>query len=286
MADLIVAGIALGAIYGLAGLSFVMVHNATSVVNFAHGDLVVVGGIAAAVMVASFGIHPVLTVPVVVLLLTPIGALLEIYAFRPLRGKPFASSFTISIAVGIILSSGLLILFGPQPRSLPPIAVGRLDAGLFSVRWHSLFIVLLTGMLVTVQWWLFQRTHLGYRLRATAADPMMAQLVGIRIGRMTAFTFGIASAYAGIAGVLLAPVIFLSSDTGSTLILKIFVAVVIGGFGTVAGAVLGGVTLGVFEILASAYVSSAYADAIVFGLLLVILLVRPQGFLGKVQARV
>ena len=286
MADLIIAGVALGAIYGLAGLSFVMIHNATGVVNFAHGDIVVVGGLVAAVAVTTLDIPLALGLVLVVAVAMPLGVLLEVVAFRPLRGKPFASVFTISIAVGIMLSSGLLIAFGPRPRTLPPIAPGRLDLGLFTIGWHGLFILALTGVLVLAQWWLFQRTRLGFRLRATAEDPMMARLLGIRVGRMTATTFGIASAYAAIAGVLLAPVIFLSNDTGSTLILKIFVAVVIGGFGSVAGALLGGVTLGVFEVLTSAYISSAYSDAIVFALLLVILLVRPQGFLGKVQTRV
>lgn len=286
MAELVVAGVALGAIYGLAGLSFVMVHSATGVVNFAHGDLVVVGGMVGAVAVTALGVHPLVAGLLIVLLMVPIGAFLEVAAFRPLRDKPFASAFTISIAVGIILSSGLLIALGPRPRTLPPVAPGRVDVGLFTVGWHSLFIVALTAVLVTLQWWLFQRTRLGFRLRATAEDPMMARLTGIRVGRMTALTFGIATAYAGIAGVLLAPVVILSSDTGSALILKIFVAVVIGGFGSVAGALLGGLFLGVFEVLASAYISSAYADAIVFGLLLVVLLVRPQGFLGAVQSRV
>jgi branched-chain amino acid transport system permease protein len=286
MADLLVAGIALGAVYGLAGLSFVMVHNATGVVNFAHGDLVVLGGMVGAAVVAAAGVPPLVAVVAVAVLLAPIGMALEVFTFRPLRGKPFGSAFTISIAVSIVLSSAMLLVLGPQPVTLPPIAEGALEAGLFRIGWHSLLIVVVTMVLVVLQWWLFQRTQLGFRLRATAEDPTTARLMGVRVNRMTALTFGLAAAYAGVAGVLLAPVVFLSSDTGSTLILKIFVAVVIGGFGSVAGAVLGGVLLGVFETLTTAYISSAYANAIVFALLFAILLVRPQGFLGKVQTRV
>lgn len=286
MADLIVAGIALGAIYGLAGLSFVMVHNATGVVNFAHGDLVVLGGMAGAAVVTAAGAPPLVVVLVVIALLAPIGVALEVFTFRPLRGKPFGSAFTVSIAVSIILAAAMLIVLGPQPRGMAPLVPGRLHAGLFTIGWHNLIIVVVTMVLVVLQWWLFQRTRLGFRLRATAQDPITAQLMGIPVNRMTALTFGLAAAYAGIAGVLLAPVVFLSSDAGSALILKIFVAVVIGGFGSIAGAVLGGVLLGVFEVLAAAYVSSAYADAIVFALLFAILLARPQGLLGRVQARV
>jgi branched-chain amino acid transport system permease protein len=284
--DLLVAGIALGAIYGLAGLSFVMVFNATSVVNFAHGDLIVIGGMVAAYLATSMGLHPLVAIGGVVAVLVPIGVALEVFTFRPLRDKPFASVFTISVAVSIILSSGLLIVLGPQPRTIPPLVAGAIEIGAFTIKWHSLIIVVTTGVLVVAQWWLFQRTRLGFRLRATAEDPTTARLMGISVHRMTATTFGLASAYAGIAGVLLAPVIFLSSTTGSTLILKIFVAVVIGGFGSIAGAVVGGLVLGIFEIMTSAYVSSAYANAIVFALLFAILIVRPRGILGKVQTRV
>lgn len=286
MPDLLVAGIALGAIYGLAGLSFVMVFNATGVVNFAHGDLVVIGGMGAAYFAASLGAHPILAVAAVVAVLVPIGVALEVFTFRPLRAEPFASVFTISVAVSIVLSSGLLIVLGPQPRTLPPFVAGRVSLGMVSINWQSLFIIATTLVLVMAQWWLFQRTRLGFRLRATAQDPTTARLMGINVNRMTATTFALASAYAGIAGVLLAPVIFLSSTTGATLILKIFVAVVIGGFGSIAGAVLGGLILGVFEILTTAYVSSAYANAIVFAVLFAILIVRPRGILGKVQSRV
>lgn len=286
MVDLVIAGVALGAIYGLAGLSFVMVHNATGVVNFAHGDLVVLGGMLGAGFVAAAGLPPLLAVLAVAAVLVPIGMALEVFTFRPLRSRSFGSAFTISIAVSIILSSAMLILLGPQPVTLPPVASGALDVGWFAVRWQSVLIVVVTMVLVVLQGWLFARTRLGFQLRATAEDPVTARLMGVRVNRMTALTFGLAAAYAGVAGVLLAPVVFLSSDTGSTLILKIFIAVVIGGFGSVAGAVLGGVMLGVFEILAAAYISSAYANAIVFALLFAILLVRPQGFLGKVQTRV
>lgn len=286
MADLLVAGIALGAIYGLAGLSFVMVHNATGVVNFAHGDLVVLGGLLGATVVTAIGLPPLVAVLVVAAVLTPIGMALEVFTFRPLRSKPFGSAFTISIAVSIVLSSAMLIVLGPQPVTLPPIASGALDVGVVTIGWQNVLIVAVTAVLFVLQGWLFQRTRLGFQLRAAAEDPETARLMGVRVNRMTALTFGLAAAYAGVAGVLLAPVVFLSSDTGSTLILKIFVAVVIGGFGSVAGAVLGGVLLGMFEILAAAYISSAYASAIVFALLFAILLVRPQGFLGKVQTRV
>lgn len=286
MLDLLVAGIALGAIYGLAGLSFVMVFNATGVVNFAHGDLIVIGGMVAAYLAASMGLNPVLAVGGAVAVLVPLGVALEVFTFRPLRNEPFASVFTISVAVSIVLSSGLLILLGPQPRTIPPFIAGRVGLGPVAINWHNLLIVGTTLVLVMLQWWLFQRTRLGFRLRATAQDPVTARLMGINVNRMTATTFGLASAYAGIAGVLLAPVIFLSSTTGATLILKIFIAVVIGGFGSIAGAVLGGLILGVFEVLTSAYVSSAYANAIVFAVLFAILIVRPRGILGKVQSRV
>lgn len=286
MADLLVAGIALGSIYCLAGLGFVLVHNATGAVNFAHGDLVVLGGMMAAAAVTATGVAPLIVMLAVPVLMFPLGVFLEVVAFRPLREKNFSAAFTISIAISVIITAVLLITLGAAPRSLVPLKGGILDLGGFSLPWQSFVIILVTTGLVALQWWLFQRTVLGFKLRAAASDPETARLMGIRVNKMTAVTVGLAVTYAGVAGVLLAPVVVLQTDTGAALILKIYVAVVIGGFGSVAGAVIGGLSLGTLEVFTSAYISSAYVNAIIFGLLFLVLLLRPQGVLGKLQVRV
>ncbi|MGW4822800.1 branched-chain amino acid ABC transporter permease [Streptomyces sp. NPDC004227] len=286
MVDLLAAGIALGSIYVLAGLGFVLVHNATGAVNFAHGDLVVLGGMTAAALVSTLGVSPILVAVCVPILMFPLGLALETFAFRPLRTKNFSAAFTISIAISVIVSNVLLLTLGPEARTLAPLKEGRLQIGSFGVPWQSVLIVLLTVVMVAFQWWLFQRTVLGFKLRAAAQDPETARLMGIPVNRMTSVTVGVAVTYAGIAGVLLAPVVLLSSGSGSSLILKLYVAVVIGGFGSAIGAVIGGLSLGLLEVFTASYVSSSYVNAIIFALLFAVLLARPQGILGRTEVRV
>ena len=286
MVDLLAAGISLGAIYCLAGLGFVLVFNATGAVNFAHGDLVVLGGLIGAATVTSLGIPPLLIIVAIPVAMFPIGLLLEKIAFRPLRKKNFSSAITISIAVSIIISSLLLIILGPQPRTMPALIGGQVSFGGDSLPWQSIVIVLFTLLMCVLQWWLFQKTRLGFMLRASAEDPDTARLMGIRVDRMTGITVGLATTYAGIAGVLLAPIVILSSSSGSSLILKIYVAVVIGGIGSAVGAIVGGLALGLLEVMTAAYVSSSYVDALIFSLLFVVLLIRPQGVFGRVEVRV
>jgi branched-chain amino acid transport system permease protein len=286
MGDLLAAGIALGSIYVLAGLGFVLVHNATGAVNFAHGDLVVLGGMTAAAAATGLGVSPLIVAVCIPILMFPLGLGLETFAFRPLRTKNFSAAFTISIAISVIISNVLLITLGPEARTLAPLKAGRLHIGSFGIPWQSVLILLLTIIMVAFQWWLFQKTLLGFKLRASAQDPETARLMGIPVDRMTSVTVALAVTYAGIAGVLLAPVVLLSSGSGSALILKIYVAVVIGGFGSAIGAITGGLALGLLEVFLASYVSSSYVDAIIFALLFAVLFVRPQGILGRTEVRV
>lgn len=288
MASLVLSGLALGAIYCVAALGFVLVHSATGVINFAHGDLVVLAGLGAAAVASASGMPSVAILVVVAVAMVPIGLILDRWVFRPLtkEGFGFSSSFTAGIALSIIIASSLLLILGPAPRRLNPLVTGKLSVFGLTVPTENVVVISVVGLLVLFQWWLFNRTNLGVGLRATAQSKMTAQLMGIRVGWMTALTFGLAAAYAGVGGVLLAPEIFLNQDTGPSLMLKIYIAVVIGGFGSLAGAVVGGLALGVAETLTAAYISSGYANAIVYGLLFVLLLVRPQGIFGKVRVRV
>jgi branched-chain amino acid transport system permease protein len=286
MLELLIAGISLGSIYALAALGFIMIYNATSAVNFAHGELVVLGGFLGVSLFEAWQVPTYLLLILVPVLMLFVGVGFEFIGHRPLQGRPFTAVFTSTMAIGIIISSSELIAFGPQPRRLPSLREGLVELGSIRTPWQDLFIILTMILLVLFQRWLFSRTMIGYQLRATAQDPVAAQLVGIRVRRMMMATFALASAYAGVAGVLLAPVFFVTTTTGLGLILKIYIAVVIGGFGSLVGGIIGGVGLGVLEVFTSAYISSAYRDAIIFGILFLFLLVRPQGILGRVEARV
>lgn len=285
MVELFIAGISLGSIYALAALGFIMIHNATGAVNFAHGELVVLGGFIAVGLWESFGLPTVLLLVMVPVAMIAVGIVLEFAGYRPLQGRPFTSVFVSTMAIGIIISSATLIIYGAKPRSLPPLREGLMSFAGISTTWQNALVIGIMAGLVLFQRWLFGSTMVGYQLRATAQDPIAARLMGVPVGRMTVATFALAAVYAGIAGVLMAPVFFVSTTSGVSLILKIYIAVVIGGFGSLLGGLIGGLGLGVMEVMTAAYISSAYRDAIIFGVLFLFLVVRPQGLFGTLHMR-
>lgn len=285
MIPLLVSGLAIGAIYALAALGFVMIYNATRAVNFAHGELVMLGGYMAITASAALGVPPAAALLLVPLGMAAIGVLLQLVAYEPLRNKPFETVFVSTLAIGIILSNLVQVIWGPSPRAFQPVVPGYIGLGATQLSWQQVLIVLIGLVLVAFQRWLFAHTALGRQLRATAQDSEAALLMGVRVRRMIVFTFALAAAFAGVAGVLVAPILFLLPSMGPTLILKIYIAVVIGGFGSLGGAVLGGLALGVLEVLTAGYITSEFQQAVTFGVLLLVLLFRPQGLFGEIAER-
>jgi branched-chain amino acid transport system permease protein len=202
--------------------------------------------------------------------------------YRPFRARPPGVFLSASVAVGISLRNVALIAEGPQPVSMPsPVGSDFIRIGSASIVPQHLFIAGVTVVLVALQYVFLMRTATGRRLRATAQDREAARLMGIPVRRMIALTFVVSALLSGVAGMLLAPVFFAASDMGPALLLKAFIAIVIGGFGSVPGAMVGGLVLGVLEVLIAAFVSSAFKDALAFAILIVFLLAMPRGIFGE-----
>ncbi len=284
--QLLVNGLALGAAYALVALGFVLVLNATSAVNFAQGDLVMAGGLLAVALAPLVPMPGIVLLPVVLVVMAALGLLLALAAYLPLRRSPPVAVFISTIAVGIILQNGASVLFGPEPRAAPPLlSGGTVDLGGLVVAEQSLAIIAVAGLLIAGQQWLFARTQLGRRLRATAQDPEMARACGVPVTAMILVTFALGTAYAGAAGMLLANRYFVTPTAGGDLILKAYIAVTIGGWGSVPGAVVGALLIALFEVGVSSVLSYPVALGLLYAALLVILLARPQGLFGEAARR-
>ncbi|WP_431860607.1 branched-chain amino acid ABC transporter permease [Azospirillum sp.] len=279
-------GLALGAAYALVALGFVLVLNAAGAVNFAHGDLVMAGGMLAVALAQLIPAPGLALLPLVLVLMAALGLAVSWLAYLPLRGRPHVSVFISTIAVGIILQNGANALFGGEPRAAPPLLWGGTVAlGPLVVSVQSLAILAVAALLIGAQQWVFARTQLGRRLRATAQDPEMARACGIPVTAMILATFALGTAYAGAAGLLLANQFFVTPTAGGDLILKAYIAVTIGGWGSVPGAVVGALLIALFEVGVSAVLSYPVALGALYATLLVILVARPQGLFGEAARR-
>ncbi len=303
MLQVIVNGVALGAAYALLALGFVLILNATNAVNFAHGDLVMVGGLAAVALGMMLPVPGIVLLPLVLAVMVLIGLALAVVAYFPLKAQPPASVFISTIAVGIILQNTANVLFGAEPRAGPPLfAGGFIEAGGIVVSRQALAIIAVAAVLIAAQYGLFQHTRLGRQLRATAQDREIAEALGIRVNLVIAAIFALAAAYAGAAGLLLANSFFVTPSDGGNYILKAYIAVVIGGWGSVPGAVAGALIIALFEVVfpslplivpalgslpgASWLFSQTIATILLYVAVLVVLAVRPQGLFGEpVQQR-
>ncbi|MBP2311022.1 branched-chain amino acid ABC transporter permease [Azospirillum soli] len=284
--QLLINGVALGAAYALVALGFVLVLNATSAVNFAQGDLVMAGGLLAVALAPHIPLPGIALLPLTILLMAALGLILALAAYLPLRNRPPVGVFISTIATGIILQNGATILFGPEPRAAPPLfSGGTVSVGGLTVAEQSLAIIAVAAILIAAQQWVFARTQLGRRLRATAQDPEMARACGVPVTAMILVTFALGTAYAGAAGLLLANRYFVTPTAGGDLILKAYIAVTIGGWGSVPGAVVGALLIALFEVGVSSVLSYPVALGALYATLLVILVARPQGLFGEAARR-
>ena len=286
IAQLLVNALALGAAYALVALGFVLVLRATGAVNFAQGDLVMAGGYCAIALAAVLPLPGLALLPLVLVLMAVLGLALSAIAYHPLKDRPPVAVFISTIAVAIMLQNGANSLFGAVPRAGPPLMGGGvLEIGGLVLPRQSVVLVAVAALLIAGQGLLLSRTQLGRALRATAEDRDMARALGIRANRMIALTFALAAGFAGIAGMLLAPLYFVTPSEGTTLILKAYIAATIGGWGSLAGAVAGAPLIAAFEVLVSTAISHVAAEALLYGALLAILFLRPQGLFGEAAGR-
>jgi len=300
--QLLVNTAALGAAYALVALGFVWVLNATSAVNFAHGDMVMAGGFASLVLAGLLPLPGILLLPLVLVLMAGFGLVFSLLAFFPLKDRPPTSVFISTIALGLIVSNAATAIFGAEPRATPPLFAGSIVAlGDVIISRQAIAVMLVAVLLIAGQHVLFARTQFGRKLRATAQDRDMAAAVGIPVDRMIALTFALATALAGVAGLLLSNSFFVSPADGMNYMVKAYIAVTIGGWGSIAGAVAGAFLIALFDVMlpglpallpglgdlpgADWLFSQTVATILLYLLLLAILLLRPQGLFGEAVQR-
>ena len=282
----LINGISLGSVYAIIALGYTMVYGIAKMLNFAHGDVIMVGGYAALTMIMSVSTNPLLAILVAIVVCTVLGVTIERVAYRPLRGaaSPLAVLIT-AIGVSYLLQNVVLLIFGSSPKSfqsLVPVPDLKLADGALNITGETIVTILSCIIIMTVLTTFVNKTKAGQAMLAVSEDKGAAQLMGINVNGTIALTFAIGSGLAAVAGILLCSTYpSLSPYTGSMPGIKAFVAAVFGGIGSIPGAMIGGILLGVIEILGKAYISSQLADAIVFAVLIIVLLVKPTGLLGK-----
>ncbi|MFB9265198.1 branched-chain amino acid ABC transporter permease [Bradyrhizobium erythrophlei] len=279
--QLLFTGIGIGAVYALVALGFVLIFRATNVVNFAQGEFSMVAAYLMVVCV-ELGLPYWLAFLIALAGMALLGVIFNLGVYYPLRHRTYLPVIIATIGASILLSNSVLAIYGPQPQVLqgwfdtPGIQLGPvyLDS-------QYLLIIGVTIFLVFFNFWFFEKTLLGKKLQATSQDKEMASLLGISVSTMIMITFIYSAVLGGLAGILVAPVLFVSIQMGSTIALKAFAATIIGGFGDVAGAIVGGLALGVIETFGAAYVSVPYKDGFAFLVLIAFLIFRPQGIFGE-----
>lgn len=282
MAQIIVSGLAMGSVYALVALGFLLIFNAVRIVNFAHGQFLMVGAFLAISSVVDARLPTYIAYPLTLAAMAVLGVIFMLVAYFPLKGKPPTLVILTTIAMGIVLENLARIIWGPLPLSLPAaLSMPPLRFAGIIVPAQSLFIFAITAVLLLASYLFLTRTPFGLMMQATSQDLEMARLTGIRVNYPIAAAFALGTSFAGFAGLLVAPLFLADTSMGGVLGLKGFVVSVLGGFGSLPGSVIGGLLLGVIESLAARFISSDYRDAYSFVILIAILFLRPQGLFGE-----
>ena len=282
----LINGISLGSVYAIIALGYTMVYGIAKMLNFAHGDVIMVGAYIVLTCVTGAGLNPIVAIIIATIACTIFGVVIEGVAYRPLRNaaSPLAVLIT-AIGVSYLLQNLALLIFGSNTKSFPEViklpnlklAGGKLTITGTTILTIVLCIVIMAGLMLFIN-----KTKAGQAMLAVSEDKDAAQLMGVNVNGTISLTFAIGSGLAAIAGVLLCSAYpTLTPYTGAMPGIKAFTAAVFGGIGSIPGAFIGGILLGVIEILGRAYVSSQLSDAIVFAVLIIVLLVKPTGILGK-----
>jgi branched-chain amino acid transport system permease protein len=280
--QLLFQGIGIGSVYALVALGFVLIFRATNVVNFAQGDFSMVAAFLMVVFAVDLGWPYWLSFLIALGGMAVLGAVFNLGVYYPLRHRTFLPVIISTIGASILLTNGMLAIYGPQPQVLPGwFETPGFQLGGVYLDSQYLLIIAVAALLVAFQYWFFEHTLLGKKLQATSQDKEMAALLGIRVSMMIMITFVYSALLGGVAGILVAPILFISVQMGSAIALKAFAATIIGGFGDVAGAILGGLSLGIIETLGAGYVSVPYKDGFAFLVLILFLIFRPQGIFGE-----
>ena len=285
----VINGLSLGSIYAIIALGYTMVYGIAKMLNFAHGDVIMVGSYVCFFAVTSFDLPPLVGILMAMLLCTVLGIVIERLAYKPLRQAPSLAVLITAIGVSYLLQNGAQLLWDASPKSFPTNFFnfgGEKGLSLFDGRLNVSFVAIVTVLVcvvIMIGLTLFTgKAKMGKAMRACSEDKGAAQLMGINVNKTISMTFAIGSALAAVAGVLMCSAYpTLMPTTGSLPGIKAFTAAVFGGIGSIPGAFLGGILLGLIETFTKAYITTDLYDAVVFALLVVVLLVKPSGLLGK-----
>jgi branched-chain amino acid transport system permease protein len=278
----VLSGVLVGGVYALVGIGLTMIFGVMRVINFAHGDLLMLGMYATWLVFKKFGLDPYVSLVLTTPLLFLWGAFLQKGFINRIIGSLPQNQILLTIGLGLVMRNAMMLLFTSDYQILTT----RYSSSSFQVFGLSVSVPLLLSFLVTAAitaalYGFLIKTDTGQAIRATAQDREAAQLMGINVSRMSILAFGIGTALAGIAGALLAPTYYIFPDVGAPFTLKAFVVVVLGGMGSIVGATIGGILIGVTESLGGAFVAGGLKDLLVYVFFLLILLFKPAGLLGK-----
>ena len=285
----LINGISLGSVYALIALGYTMVYGIAKMLNFAHGDVIMIGSYVVFFTFGSFGWNPAAAIILSMIVCTMLGVLVERVAYRPLREAPSLAILITAIGVSYLLQQVAQLMWTSNPKSFPSVVANssifkplRLFDGQLTISAETIVTILACIVIMVALLYFINHTSAGHAMQAVSEDRGAAQLMGVNVNATISLTFAIGSALAAVAGALLCSSYpTLQPTTGAMPGIKAFVAAVFGGIGSIPGAFLGGVLLGVIENLSKAYISTQLSDAIVFLVRIIVLLVKPTGLLGK-----
>ncbi|MCE5222540.1 MAG: branched-chain amino acid ABC transporter permease [Clostridium sp.] len=279
----LINGLALGSVYALLALGYTMVYGIIQLINFAHGEIYMIGAFAGFYSASTLKLPLIPTLLVAMAVSALAGIIIEKVAYKPLRNSPRIALLITAIGVSLFLQNAMRLLVGSNPKPFPDlINAGSINIGSIQIEVKTILMFGVSALLVILLQFIVYKTKMGKAMRASSQDMEAASLMGINVDNTISLTFAIGSALAGIAGVLVA--ISYPSITpymGAMPGLKAFVAAVLGGIGSIPGALVGGIAIGLLETFSKAYISTNFSDAIVFAILIIILLIKPAGLLGK-----
>jgi branched-chain amino acid transport system permease protein len=281
----LINGLSLGGIYAMIALGYTMVYGIAKMLNFAHGDVIMVGAYISFCVTNYLGLPVIVSIAASMVVCTLLGVLIEGLAYRPLRGTPSLAVLITAIGVSYFLQNAAQLVWGSAPKNFKSIVTMKpivLFGGQLTITGEVIYTIVASVLIMVALTMFINKSRMGKAMRAVSEDRAAAQLMGINVNQTISTTFAIGSALAAVAGVLLCSTVpTLMPTTGSMPGIRAFTAAVFGGIGSIPGAMLGGILLGIIETFSKAYLSTQFSDAIVFLVLIVILLVKPAGLLGK-----
>ena len=285
--QLLVSGIAMGAIYAMVSMGMVLIYRAVNIVNFAQGEFLMFGGYFCYTFNRLLNLPIILSLILAALLMGVVGVIFMVTSYWPLRNAQVRAIIVSAMGASIVFKEGARLIWGSIPVTVDRVIDGATKLGGSAIiQWQNVTIIVISATIMALVYLLLEKTFIGHIMQATAQDQYMASLVGIPVVLSIALTFALSALITGICGGLLAPLFFLNNTMGFTANAKAFAALVIGGFGSVPGAILGGIIVGLVEAFGGAYISTTYQLVIIYVVLVFVLMFRPQGlFSGKIQEK-